>query len=187
MNSKPLYYSCPYCKLVFTIEEWAAAKQPQILCLNCRNYYEIMKDREKYWSLNNVDEVKTVIECVNNRFPNVHHYISTIGIKNSDFSWIRDNITLQISLHSLSDKKRDILIPWKNKMTLEELGKIETKSNLKTTLNLTLVDEEDFDITILQKYFPKEKFFIKLSPINRNVISDSNNLGAGIIQSVNLL
>jgi len=72
-------------------------------------------------------------------------------------------------------------------MTIPELGQIRTGSNLKTTLNMTLVEESDFDIESLQKYFDKEHFFIKLSPINPNATSDKNNISEGVIQSKNLL
>ena len=116
-----------------------------------------------------------------------HHYISTIGIKNSDFSFIKDNITLQISLHSLDNNRRNKLIPFKNKMTIEELGQIRTKSNLKTTINMTLVDNADFDINKLKKYFDPKYFFIKLSPINENVISKKNHLGKGIVEGINII
>lgn len=94
---------------------------------------------------------------------------------------------MQLSLHSLDEQRRNDLIPFKNKMSIEELGAVQTESNLKTTLNMTLVDTADFDITILQKYFPKENFFIKLSPINENDISKSNNMGAGIVDNINLI
>ena len=117
----------------------------------------------------------------------VHHYISTIGLKGSDFSWIRGNITLQLSLHSLDEERRAELIPVKSLMSLEELGSIRTESNLKTTLNMTLVDFADFDIKKLEKYFDKEYFFIKLSPINENDVSRENEMGAGIIKSTNLV
>jgi len=143
----------------------------------------------------NIDNVKKAIKKVNDfvyheaeelKLP-VHHYVSTIGIKGSDFSWIRGNITLQISLHSLDEKRRDWLIPWSKKMTLKELGQIRTNSDLKTTLNLTLVDEKDFDIEKLKKYFDPKYFFIKLSPINKNEISEKNHLGKGIIEQENIL
>lgn len=135
----------------------------------------------------NIDEVKKAIAIINDRYPNAHHYISTIGIKGSDFSFVKDNITLQISLHSFDDEKRNWLIPFKNKLTIEELGQIRTESNLKTTINLTLVDESDFDAEKLQKYFDKEHFFVKLSPINPNNISEKNHLGNGVIKGINLV
>ena len=130
----------------------------------------------------NIDNVKEAIKEISKRYPNTHHYVSTIGIKGSDFSWIKGNISLQISLHSLDKDRRNWLIPYPKKMTIEELGKIRTESNLKTTINLTLVNEKDFDIDELKKYFDKEFFFIKLSPINVNDVSKKNNLGKGIIK-----
>lgn len=135
----------------------------------------------------NIEAVKEAIQIIDSKYSNVHHYISTIGVKGSDFSWIKDNITLQISLHSLKEDKRNWLIPFKNKMTIEELGQIFTLSKLKTTVNLTLVDEDDFDIKTLSTYFDKDYFFIKLSPINKNTISEGNQLGNGIIKAVNLI
>ena len=135
----------------------------------------------------NIEEVKKAIKIINKKYPNTHHYISTIGIAGSDFSWIKDNITLQISLHSLDEAKRNWLIPFAKKMTIQELGMIRTKSNLKTTINLTLVDISDFDIDKLKLYFDKNYFFIKLSPINENPISISNQLGSGVIKGVNIV
>lgn len=135
----------------------------------------------------NIEEIKKAIKIIDKKYPNTHHYISTVGLQNSDFNWIKDNITLQISLHSLDENRRHNLIPINNLMSIEELGKIRTNSNLKTTVNMTLVDFDDFDINILKKYFDTEHFFIKLSPINENEISESNNMGSGIIEKRNLL
>ena len=135
----------------------------------------------------NIENVKEAINIIDKKYPGTHNYISTIGIKGADFSWIKNNITLQISLHSLDEKRRDELIPFKNKMTIEELGQIRTNSNLKTTVNLTLVDTEDFDIEKLYKYFDPKHFFIKLSPINVNAVSEANNMGNGIIEGINLV
>lgn len=135
----------------------------------------------------NIDAVKEAINRITEKYPNTHHYVSTIGIKDSDFSFVKGNVTLQISLHSFDEGKRNWLIPYPKKMTIEELGKIRTESNLKTTINLTLVDESDFDSDKLEKYFDKEHFFVKLSPINPNNISERNNLGNGIIEGVNLV
>jgi len=136
----------------------------------------------------NIENVKKAINLIDRMIEGVkvHHYVSTIGLKNADFSWIKDNITLQISLHSLDETRRKWLIPMPNLMTLEELGQIRTESHLKTTLNMTLVDEKDFDIEKIKKYFDPKHFFIKLSPINPNSISDGNNLGNGVIEAKNL-
>lgn len=135
----------------------------------------------------NLENLKKAIYKINRIIPNVHHYVSTIGIKNADYSWIKDNITLQISLHSLNEERRNWLIPFKNKETIKNLGLIRTQSKLKTTLNLSLVDESDFDINELKKYFNPDYFFIKLSPINENEFSIKNSLGKGVITSTNLI
>lgn len=135
----------------------------------------------------NIEAVKEAIRRITDKYPHTHHYVSTIGIKWSDFSFVKGNVTLQISLHSFDEKKRDWLIPYKNKMSIEELGRIRTESDLKTTINLTLVDESDFDAGKLKRYFDKKHFFVKLSPINPNSISEKNHLGNGVIEGVNLV
>ena len=134
----------------------------------------------------NVENLREAIEMITELYPNTHHYVSTIGIKDADYSWIKDNITLQLSLHSLDEEKRNWLIPFRRKNSIKELGRIRTESKLKTTLNLTLV-EEDFKICEIKKYFDKDSFFIKLSPINPNATSDKNELGSGVIEGVNLV
>jgi len=135
----------------------------------------------------NIEDVKKAISVIDSRIPNTHHYISTIGIKGADYSWIKNNITLQVSLHSLNEERRDDLIPFPRKVAISELGKIKTGSKLKTTLNLTLVDDKDFDIEKLKENFATQNFFVKLSPINPNVISEQNNMGNGIIEQQNLI
>lgn len=135
----------------------------------------------------NVEAVKQAIAIISEKYPNTHHYISTIGIKDADYSWIKDNITLQLSLHSLDNARRDDLIPFKHKVTIEELGQIRTQSNLKTTINMTLVDTADFDIVKLKQLFDPQFFFIKISPINPNEVSEKNHMGKGIIEARNLV
>jgi adenine C2-methylase RlmN of 23S rRNA A2503 and tRNA A37 len=135
----------------------------------------------------NLRAVQETITQINAAFPNAHHYVSTIGIKGAEFSWIRDNITLQFSVHSFDESYRDWLIPYPRKMSLEEIGKVRTESALKTTINLTLVREDDFSIQALQSLFDPKIHFVKLSPINPNCVSDANDMGSGIIAQTNLI
>lgn len=72
-------------------------------------------------------------------------------------------------------------------MMIEELGQIRTQSNLKTTINMTLVDTDDFNLELLEKYFDKEHFFIKLSLVNKNEVSEKNGIGDGIVEGINLV
>lgn len=159
---------------------------------------EIYPDESKEFKINytrmgepflNIDNVRKAMMEIDSYLyeTNVHHYISTIGIKGADYSWIKDNITLQFSVHSFDEEYRNWLIPFKNKIVLEEMGKVRTKSNLKTTLNLTMARKEDFDIVKMKEYFPKEDFFVKISPINENDISEKNDMGSGIIKQQNLI
>ena len=135
----------------------------------------------------NINNVRKAIEILTNYNPKIHHYISTIGVKGADYSWIKGNITLQLSVHSFKEDYRDWLIPYKHKTLLEEMGKIRTSSNLKTTINLTLARPEDFDIEALKKYFDPEYFFIKISPINTNSVSEGNGMGTGVVKQHNLV
>lgn len=135
----------------------------------------------------NIENVRKAVDEISKAYPNTHHYVSTIGVKDADFTWIKNNITLQLSLHSLDDDHRNWLIPFKKKMSIQELGLVRTESNLKTTINLTLIEEKDFDIEKIKQHFDKEKFFIKISPINPNVTSEKNGLGSGVIEGINLI
>lgn len=137
----------------------------------------------------NLEEVRKAIAVIDKKLPKtrVHHYISTIGVKGADYSWIKDNITLQFSVHSFDEEYRNWLIPYKHKISLEEMGKVRTESGLKTTINLTLARPEDFDIEALKRYFDPKYFFIKISPINENDVSKENNMGAGVIAQHNLV
>jgi 23S rRNA (adenine2503-C2)-methyltransferase len=135
----------------------------------------------------NTGEVVKAIKEVDTLFPNAHHYVSTIGIQGMDTSWIKDNITLQLSLHSLDETRRDQLIPFTKKMSIKALGQVRTQSNLQTTLNMTLIDEDDFDIEVLKRHFDPQYFFVKLSPVNTNETSVINGIITGIISERNLI
>jgi len=195
---------CPvHCKFCATgqLKKWRSLKAEEIFeqvkfILDLNKEYNPRNSQEfkiNYTRMGepflNIKNIRKAIEMVDNYLDGVrvHHYISTVGIRGSDFSWIKDNITLQLSLHSLDENRRHDLIPINNLMSIEELGQVRTQSSLKTTLNMTLVDFEDFDIEILKKYFDPEYFFIKLSPINENEVSKANEMGAGIIKSKNIV
>lgn len=134
----------------------------------------------------NLEAVRDAIERVESRWPGTHHYVSTIGISGSDFSWIRCSVTLQLSLHSLDEQRRDWLIPMRKKMSIRELGSVRTRSAQKTTLNLTMASESDWNIGRLRECFDPAAFFVKVSPINPNAVSDGHGLDHGPVQGINL-
>ena len=174
------------CKEIVDQVDFIVAKNSQNLHPSHSQEFKINMTRMGDWGLNE-DNVRAACELLTIKYPNVHIFVSTIGIKGADYSWIKDNITLQVSLHSLDESHRNSLIPFKNKLSIEELGQIRTKSNLKTTVNLTLVDQSDFDINALKKHFDPKYFFIKISPLNKNEVSEENNLGDGVIAGNNLV
>jgi 23S rRNA (adenine2503-C2)-methyltransferase len=165
--------------------EFALAKNPAFRFTDAREH-KINYTRMGEPFLN-IANVRAAIEEIDRRYPGTHHYVSTIGVRGSDFSWVRGNITLQVSLHSLDVERRDNLIPFPRKMTIPELGQIRTASSNKTTVNMTLVDEADFNIIKLRKDFDPTAFFIKLSPINPNCVSEQNGLGLGAVEGINLV
>ena len=52
---------------------------------------------------------------------------------------------------------------------------------------MTLVNTDDFDAEKLRKYFDPQYFFVKLSPINPNEVSEKNGCGKGVVEGVNLV
>jgi len=137
----------------------------------------------------NIEAVKQAIDIIDERYgaENVHHYVSTIGIEGADFSWIKENVTLQFSVHSFDEEYRDWLIPYRKKMKVSEMGDVRTDSKLKTTLNMTMLREEDFDIVKMKQYFDPKEFFIKISPVNPNDVAEENGISDGIITQQNLV
>lgn len=76
----------------------------------------------------NFAKVKKALKNLNELYPNADLLLSTIGIKNSfvleeivKISKKIDKIGLQFSIHESTDKKRNILIPFKNKLSLSEI------------------------------------------------------------------
>lgn len=124
----------------------------------------------------NWENVKKFCEYVKEKYPNIRIMISTIGIKNTDYSWISGNMNLMISLHSFNEYRRNKLLPYRNKMTFKELSEIEIgkcyskadKHDIKITLNLVMLSNLDYDRNVLLKYFGSDKFFIRFTELYKN-------------------
>ena len=57
----------------------------------------------------------------------------------------------------------------------------------KTGMLRAMFQNTPLKMLLLRQYFDPQHFFVKLSPINPNEVSDGNNLGKGIIEGVNLV
>lgn len=132
----------------------------------------------------NWENVRKFCEYVKKKYPNIRILISTIGIKGTDYSWISGNMNLMISLHSFNEYRRDRLIPYKNKMSFKELSEITTgkcystadKHGIKITLNLVMLSYADYDRSVLLKYFPQDKFFIRFTELYANKCLEDNGI-----------
>ena len=82
----------------------------------------------------NWEEVKTAIYILNSRYPNAQLLLSTIGVNNNctlaDMMKVSkeiDKVGLQFSIHQALETKRNLLIPYKNKMSLREIRDAGTR------------------------------------------------------------
>lgn len=137
---------------------------------------------------------KSVFEFINKillLYPKVEILISTVGIRNDFIIELLcrypniNNIHLQFSIHTTDEEQRKNLIPNANLLTffeIKQIGEDWIKTHeRKITLNFTLLEGYKFCINKLKKYFPKELFFIKLSPLNENYFTNMNEL-KGVIK-----
>jgi 23S rRNA (adenine2503-C2)-methyltransferase len=89
------------------------------------------------------------------------------------------NFQLQFSIHTTDLKMRDQLIPVK-KWTFENIARYGDAffklNDRKMTLNFALTDSAPIDVHVLQSYFDKDKFLIKLTPINPTFNAHKNNI-----------
>lgn len=103
--------------------EWAGLIDP---------FNEVKKLQIMFMSMgepfHNYDNLENSIIELNNKYPNADLLVSTISpnqpkemIRFIELSKQIDKIGLQFSIHESSDKKRNILIPYKNKMSLTEI------------------------------------------------------------------
>ena len=64
--------------------EFILSKNPDYNPLNSKEFkINYTRMGEPYL---NIEAIKKAISIIDSKYPNVHHYISTIGLKNSDFS-----------------------------------------------------------------------------------------------------
>ena len=87
----------------------------------------------------NFENVEKAIRDLNSLYPNAELLLSTVGIKKAEvierlFSVSSDinKVGLQFSIHEAFERKRDELIPYKNKLTLREIRDVGIEWNRLT-------------------------------------------------------
>lgn len=114
-------------------------------------------------------EIEKALQAFNLIFPNAELLISTVGTNNLDFlggmlrqSILNDNIGLQFSIHHFSDSERTKIIPYRDKMSLEEIsyyGKLWHKATGRHSFcNYVVTDSNNVGYEKLFKLFPPEAF-----------------------------
>lgn len=140
----------------------------------------------------NKEEVRKAVVMLKEKYPNATIGLSSIGIRNDALEeWMNlsrkySDIHLQFSIHSTSEAARKRLIPYRKKLSFREIGEFGERwmavenNKRKVSLNFTLIEGEEFSVRKLESNFPKENFFIKLSPLNENRITLQNELEGAI-------
>lgn len=116
----------------------------------------------------NPEPIKQFVHTTAEKYPHTEFWIATIGIKGSDYSWIGERMTLQLSVHSLHEERRRQLIPYDGVMTLDELSRVRLPTGQKAVVDSTFVNEEP-DMQRLLELFPLEHFkhtFSLFNPID---------------------
>ena len=140
----------------------------------------------------NTTNVIAAVRQIKLMYPKARIQISTIGIKKSvglvaslfeledEFGY--DWLELQFSIHSTNDTFRKWLQN-ETVMSNKEIGGLAASwynaapnRPWKATLNFALSKDTPFVIEDLKTQFDPTTVFIKISPINTNVVSDENSL-----------
>ena len=126
----------------------------------------------------NYENVKEAIKVLNSKHINAQLLISTVAPKKTkeflDFIELSKKISkigLQFSIHEANDKRRDELIPYKNKFNLREIRDLgilwHENTNRNVYLNYCISDDnhELSDINRLKDLFPPTIFNLTFSVI----------------------
>lgn len=138
----------------------------------------------------NWGQTELAIEKLNEKYPNAELLLSTIGVKDTDIlykiidiSQKINKVGLQFSIHKSNDEDRDKLIPFKNKLTLEEIkswGEIwynETKRHPYLNYCVDKNNSSEVDFKNLTNIFKPNIFNFTFSVIcesNESLKSKSN-------------
>ncbi|MEJ5166718.1 MAG: radical SAM protein, partial [Thermoanaerobaculia bacterium] len=138
--------------------------------------YEILKVLEK---LPEKIKARNLIPSISTIAPirGIYFLRKLKEIKDKNYSG--GNFQLQFSIHSTDENKRK----WINgakKFTLREISEFGDfffkKGDKKITLNFALMEERDLDIEKVASIFSKEKFLIKITPVNPTISAIKNKI-----------
>lgn len=125
----------------------------------------------------NWQEVKSALITLNLAYPKAQLLISTVGINNQTFldefvsmsksEYMNNSLGLQFSIHHFNDECRDKLIPYKNKMTLNEIRDYGIRWHNETGkmpyCNYIVTDRNNVGYQQLFNIFPPDVFCFTFS------------------------
>lgn len=138
---------------------------------------------EPTFNFNVIESAKVVGEFANNHFKEYHPVVSTMLPKNNKrleeflLEWtelMRNNnwnggLGLQFSINTLNEEDRNKAFDNKS-LSLQEISDLSKRLpepvGRKYTLNFAVTSESDLDVDKMNKYFDKEKFIVKITPIH---------------------
>jgi len=165
-----------------TSSEMVAQVDHVLTDMNIVNTFNIKKFQIMFMSMGepmlNYENVKEAIKVLNSKHINAQLLISTVAPKKTkeflDFIELSKKISkigLQFSIHEANDKRRDELIPYKNKFNLREIRDLgilwHENTNRNVYLNYCISDDnhELSDINRLKDLFPPTIFNLTFSVI----------------------
>ena len=138
---------------------------------------------EPTFNFNVIESAKVVGEFANKHFKEYHPVVSTMLPKNNKrleeflLEWtelMRNNnwnggLGLQFSINTLNEEDRNKAFDNKS-LSLQKISDLSKKLpepvGRKYTLNFAVTSESDLDVNKMNKYFDKEKFIVKITPIH---------------------
>ena len=140
----------------------------------------------------NFDVIKTakiIGEITKGMFDEYHPVVSTMMPKNNKrleeflFDWValcyewKGGVGLQLSINTVNEEDRDKMFNG-NSLSLSDIseiaGLLPYPIGRKYTLNFAVTSKSDLDPTVLDWYFDKKKFVIKITPIHETKEAVSN-------------
>jgi 23S rRNA (adenine2503-C2)-methyltransferase len=114
----------------------------------------------------NMPEVINAMDKLNNLYHNCELLVSSIGRKEIygviNYAELNDNVGLQFSIHHFDDNERDKIIPFDDKMSLEDISKCGIEffiaTGRKAFCNYVVTPNNNKGYERLFELFPKEYF-----------------------------
>ena len=136
-----------------------------------------------------IKAARTIGETTKGMFDEYHPVVSTMMPKNNKsleeflFNWValryewKGGIGLQLSIHTINEDDRNKMFG-NMSLSLTDISEIVDKLpypvGRKYTLNFAVTSKSDLDPKVLDWYFDKKKFIIKLTPIHETKEAVSN-------------